>query len=126
RYRIFHEYDDKTIHWHNKIKINKAFNYALSIILITDIVNREILSWITVQLNKPYESVKIDTSFNKCDFEDKIMQSSLEAYEKLDILNAVSPQDDYKYLISAVIEELKNVKSESQKAKIRSLLHKIL
>ncbi|BCS84697.1 hypothetical protein prwr041_05900 [Prevotella herbatica] len=116
----------KTIHWHNKIKINKAFNYALSIILITDIVNREILSWITVQLNKPYESVKIDTSFNKCDFEDKIMQSSLEAYEKLDILNAVSPQDDYKYLISAVIEELKNVKSESQKAKIRSLLHKIL
>lgn len=115
-----------TIHWHHRIKTNNALNYALSIIFATDIVNNDILVWIKNQLNIEYIPVKIDISFNNRDFESKIISSSLESYEKLQILNAINPQHEYKYLIPIVIEDLKKEESESKQAEIKDLLYNVL
>ena len=117
---------DNTIHWYSKIKINVAFNYALSIIFRTNVINKSILKWIKAQLNLPYRPINIDKSFNTCDFENQIMLSSLEAYEKLQILYAVNPQHQYRDLISNVIIDLKKEKLESKKIEIKQVLYQII
>lgn len=108
------------------LNVNKAINYAFSVLFNDGVANEKYLNWLTRVINGNHRPIIIESSLNIDELEQRIKSSSINIFDKLLLLKTIKPDFNDKVLLSIAITEFKEEKSPSKKEDYLSILRRII